>query len=125
MNRAQTGIISMHQRVYECFPESPAVVIGDRNTEESHLDLLLIDAGFEKQIDFLKNLQQRFPEEFIDPNIRAFQDLKGHFMGGYVLSQNSFATHEEDSGDRWSLNPFDGGDQAQRTIQLFVSQWKQ
>jgi hypothetical protein len=115
----------MDQRVYECFPESPAVVIRDRNTEESHLDLLLIDASFEKQIDFLKNLQQRFPEEFIDPNIRAFQDLKGRFMGRYVLSQNSFATHEKKAGDRWSLNPFDDGDQTQCTVQLFVSQWKQ
>jgi hypothetical protein len=102
----------MHQRVDKPLPESPAVIIRDWDTKKTYLDFLFLDTGFEKQLDFLEGLQQRFSEKLIDSDISAFQNLKGDFVGRQVLAQDIFAPHDEQTGNGRPANAFDSGNEA-------------
>ena len=112
----------MHQSVDKSFPEGAAIIVGDRNPKKPHLNLFFFDASLEEQFHLFEGFEQRLMVKLIDPDIGPLQNLKGHFVGRYMLPQKFLGSQQQESGDGRTTETIDLAAQTKRAVQLFIGQ---
>ncbi len=81
MDRTQPGKVPVDQRVDQRLAEHPPVVAGNRNTEQSYLELLFNYPRGEKTFNIFEGLKQGLSGELVYAHIGAFENLECHFIG--------------------------------------------